>query len=135
MNSEYEGLFKNLGYDVKLKGAMLFNDLLDEVRNLLKEGMSDKEIKEFLPSIYLEYYHFCYEIGRYKYFNELDAFCNSRKVTKKNMSTNRKVMNMRPNMNLENSLLFFSKYYNNLEKKNNLEKEKAKLLVLTAREG
>ena len=63
MKDEYKVVFEGLGYNVKSKGAMFFGDLIGDVRELLKEGKTEEEIKELLPRYYVEYYHFCYEVG------------------------------------------------------------------------
>jgi hypothetical protein len=115
--TEYKLLLRRLGYDVESKGAVYFLDLIDDVRRLLNEGYNADEVKELLPRYYLENYHFYYEVGRYKYMGELEKFCSSRVVNKKNSAFNRRILKSRGNMNIEDSLIFFAEYFNKLEQK------------------
>ena len=123
MNSDYQMVFEGLGYNVKSKGAMFFGDLIGDVRELLKEGKTEEEIKELLPRYYVEYYHFCYEgIGREKYLNELRNFCAERTV---NEQTNKFVLPL----GVEDSLLFFAKMFNGEEKDNDKAKVNVKEII------
>jgi hypothetical protein len=113
-------LLGKLGYNINCKGVYYFVDLIDDVRNALKEYDDINFIKkEMLPRYYLEGYHFAFEVGKYRYFEELDKFCNSRVITRKNKKINREIMNCKNNMNVHDTLIFIAKYYNNLEEKDN----------------
>ena len=48
--------------------------MLEEVVEKLLDNYDISEIKELFPSICLEYYHFYYEISKFKYLEELDYF-------------------------------------------------------------
>ena len=71
---EYKKFLKENGFDVKIVGAKYFIDLLEEVVEKILDGYDISEIKELYPSICLEYYHFVYEVSRFKYLEELDYF-------------------------------------------------------------
>ena len=129
MNSEYKGVLSALGYNTESKGAILFMDLLNEVRNLLNEEKTEEEIRKLLPRYYLEDYHFCYEIPKNIYFEELKAFCNSRVITDENKSINSEIMGDFPNSGLEESLLFFATKFNEFDK----TKRTSKIIVKTSR--
>ena len=122
MKDEYKVVFEGLGYNVKSKGAMFFGDLIGDVRVLLKEGKTEEEIKELLPRYYVEYYHFCYEVGRNNYFNELRAFCAERTVNEK---TNKSVLPV----GVEDSLLYFAKMFSGKEKDNDKAKVNVKEFI------
>ena len=62
------------GYNVNIVGCNYFTDLLEEVTNMMLEGKEDSEIKELFPSLCLEFYHFCYEVSRFKFLEEVDYF-------------------------------------------------------------
>ena len=63
-----------LGYDTSITGGLFFVDLLEEVVCMLNSNRDDDYIKKMLPSLYIEYYHFYYEISAKRYFKELNYF-------------------------------------------------------------
>lgn len=71
---EYRNFLERNGYDTNIVGSNYFIDLLEEVVERLLDNTDISEIKELFPSICLEYYHFCYEVSRFKYLEELDYF-------------------------------------------------------------
>ena len=71
---EYKEFLERNGYDTNIVGSNYFIDLLEEVVERLLDNTDISEIKELFPSICLEYYHFCYEVSRFKYLEELDYF-------------------------------------------------------------
>ena len=62
------------GYDTSVEGGNYFVDLVEEVVCFLNQDKSIEEIRELLPSLYLEYYHFYYEVSKFKYMNALNNF-------------------------------------------------------------
>ena len=60
---EYYDTFNKLGYQTNIKGAEYFFSLLDEIRDLLRNGVEDEELLRVIPSICLEEYHFHLEVG------------------------------------------------------------------------
>ena len=129
MNNEYKGVLEKFGFDINTKGAILFLDLVVEIKELFKEGKTEEEIRKVLPSYYLEHYHFIHEIGRDKYFKELRSFCDNRKISEKQTELNGKEFGSLPKIGLDDSIIFFSRYFSNLEKK---EFEGQKLFVKTS---
>lgn len=115
MKSRYKNLLEGLGYDVECLGAILISDLIDDVIELMKCGLSKSEIVELLPRYYLEHYHFDYEIGRNRYMNEIDIFLNSKKITKKTKIINKKFNLLYKNYNLEDLVIFLGKYFYNVD--------------------
>ena len=71
---EYKDFLERNGFDINIVGANFFIDLLEEVVDKLLDNYDVFEIKELFPSICLEYYHFVYEVSRFKYLDELDYF-------------------------------------------------------------
>ena len=128
MEEEYIKILEKLGYDVILKGSLLFVDLLVDCCEMVKNNKTDDEIRELLPIYYLENYHFYYGIGRKIYMAELDRFCNSRVVNDENENFNIKMCMPQNNMNLEDSLIFFARYFNKLEDENQISNGKRKVL-------
>ena len=112
--AEYKEVFNKSGYHTEKKGALYFFSLLDEVRNELKEGFTDEEIKEKLPSICLEEYHFYFEIRKSKYIEGINDFLSTRNKNKQ------EIVDSASELSLDDALLVFAKYFNNKE----LEHEK-----------
>ena len=71
---EYKEFLERNGFDVNIVGANYFIDLLGEVVQRLLDNCDVSEIKELFPAMCLEYYHFYYEVSRFKYLDELDYF-------------------------------------------------------------
>ena len=117
-NAIYRNEFSRMGYDVDLFGAGLFESMLNEVRMLLDTGLTEEEIKAMLPDYYREDFHFYFEVGEKEYFKQLKEFCSSKKSLKKEASIrNRKELGVLPkkDINVDESLLHFAKYFNGLE--------------------
>ena len=51
MDKEYRGLFEKLGYNIDSRGAIFFEDLLNDTRQLLKEGYTDEEKRNFQVTV------------------------------------------------------------------------------------
>ena len=119
MISDEKSFLRCMGYDVEKEGALFFFDLLEDVRSMLKEGMSAEEIKKELPKYYIDYAHFDYEIGQNLYQQYLREFCSSRKVDENNFRINQEVLKDQENMGIEETLLFFGQFFNNQELKSN----------------
>ncbi len=87
LSEEKTKFYEKLGFDSKLAGCVYFDDLVEEVRMILDLGdMSTfNEIRDFLPRIELESYHFFFEVGRFKYYEEIDKFLKSRFESRKRM--------------------------------------------------
>ena len=113
MDKEYRGLFEKLGYNIDSRGAIFFEDLLNDTRQLLKEGYTDEEIKEELPTICSE----VYEIGRKIYYAELHSFCNNHIIDRENRTLNKKIIGRKLNLDLEDLIIIFAKYFNKLEQR------------------
>ena len=71
---EYKEFLERNGYDTNIVGSNYFIDLLEEIVERLLDNTDVSEIEESFPSICLEYYHFVYEVSRFKYLEELDYF-------------------------------------------------------------
>ena len=71
---EYKDFLERNGYDTNIVGSNYFIDLLEEVVERLLDNIDISEIEESFPSICLGYYHFVYEVSRFKYLEELDYF-------------------------------------------------------------
>ena len=71
---EFRAFLEKNGFDTGIVGCNYFVDLLEEVVNMLLEDRDEEEIKELFPSLCLEYYHFCYEVSRFKFLDELNYF-------------------------------------------------------------
>jgi len=109
MKDEYKEVLRKLGYNIKKDGFAYFVDLIEDVRCLLREFNGDEnKIRDLLPSFYLEYYHFVYEVGRKIYMYNLYDFYNSRSSSSKKNKLGSK-------SNLESELIMISKYFNYLE--------------------
>ena len=116
--NEYSDVLKSVGYDVESKGAIYFGSLLDEVRELLKAGADEKTIRKVLPNYKLEDFHFFFEVPKENYDEELDKFCNSRVVTEANKKMNKEIMGeTTANMDVNTSLIFFAKMFNDREQR------------------
>ena len=115
MQKQYRELLANLGYDVSLKGAAYFIELIDEVRNLFSEGKSDEEIKELLPRYYLEYYHFILEVGGVKYMKELKKFSDSRRIERAKREFRGQSLMFSKATTIEDNLLSISRYISVLD--------------------
>lgn len=116
MYEYYKGVFEEFGFDVSKKGFVLFADLVEDVKTLFKEGKTPEEVREQLPSYYLEQYHFVQEIGKNKYFDELKGFCNSRKALKR-ISEYDKIVGALPKTGLDDSVIYFASYFSSKEQK------------------
>ena len=126
MMNEYKGELEKFGYDVNTKGFVLFADLIQDLQPLFREGKDIEEIRKLLPTYYLEQYHFVQEIGKNKYFELLKSFCNSRKVSERQKELSSKQYGQLPKAGLDDSVMFFAKYFNDLHKK---EMEGKKLFI------
>lgn len=126
MIEQYKQLMEMLGYDVNKKGFILFVDIAEEVRDLLKQEASHDDIIAALPSIYLEEYHFYLDMSKNEYMKLLDDFVNSRKVTKKNASLNACFKLQKENLPLNGALIFFAEYFNYIENINEHTKQMIK---------
>lgn len=126
MVKEYKNLMGSLGYDINHKGFILFVSLTEEVRDLLKERESIEEVKKLLPSVYLEEYHFCKEMGKTTYMQLVNDFVNSRKVTPENEQVNGCFNLGRENLSLDDAVIFFGGYFNYIERIEEHRKEMMK---------
>jgi hypothetical protein len=97
------------GYDTSVEGGNYFVDLVEEVVCFLNQDKSIEEIRELLPSLYLEYYHFYYEVSKFKYMNALNNFNSCGLVDKTDDKCNK-------NESLEDKLLRLGADYYKLNK-------------------
>ena len=104
---EYKDIFKEFGYQVEKRGAIYFFSLLDEVRHDLASGMSDEELREIIPRICLEDYHFYFEEKKSAYFSKLNDFLTTRS-NNKNISG----IVLEKDVDLIDSTIAFAKYFN-----------------------
>ena len=111
MKNRYKNLLDNLGYDTNCVGAVYFSDLIDETYEALMDGKSVDEVIELLPCIYLDNYHFDYGVGMKTYFFEINNFLNSKKIDKKSRVINRRFSLLKDKLSLEELIIFFSKYF------------------------
>ena len=77
---EMTNLLTNLGYDIRNRGAIFFEELVYEARRALRSGDSDEEIKEKIPNCITEYGSSFHEIGRKRYVEEINKFFNNQKL-------------------------------------------------------
>lgn len=126
MKDEYKDIFKKLGYNVDIKGAVLFSAILDDVVDMIEEGKNEMEIRDMFPAICLELYRFYFEITRKKFMSDIDLFRSS--ITRKNRKRVNELLEMGldndgSKLELEDSVLFFGNYIvkmrNNLLKNDN----------------
>lgn len=106
MKKTHKAVLKEYGYNLDCQGFVYFDDLVDDVRGLLNDGLEDDEIRELLPRYELEYYHFYYEVGRREYSIDLNTFCIS------HLHNNQ---NDLPNMDTHGTIIFFSKVFNQMD--------------------
>ena len=71
---KYKKFLEENGYDTSIVGSYYFIDLLEEIVKRLSYNMDISDIKEQFPNICLEYYHFIYEVSRFKFLDELEYF-------------------------------------------------------------
>ncbi len=123
--------YEKLGFDSSLDGCAMFDDLVEEIRLLLDtKDLKLSEVLEILPSIELEYYHFFYEIGRYKYLDNLQEFVNSRFISRQRIKKSReryiKVFNTNDPLTVEKSIYKLAK---SLNRQDILQKDDVKTFV------
>ena len=106
----------NLGYDTSSVGAKFFLDLIDETYGLLVKGMSVDEVTKMLPCIYLENYHFDYEVGRHDYFKEINNFLDSKVINRRSRTINRRFDLLKNKLTLDDLIMFFSTYFYQVDK-------------------
>ena len=99
---------KEYGYDVESVGYIYFEDLLVDCIEMIHEDKDIDYIKEMFPRCCLEYYHFFYEVGKKKYFAELEKFCN--KGLNENISPTRREKKEKnlPNMDVFDTVMYFA---------------------------
>lgn len=117
MTIDEKKFLSSMGYNVELEGSIFFFDLLSDVRTMLEEEKSVEEIKEELPKYYIDYAHFDYEVGQNFYQDALNKFCQSRIVDENNARINQEVLGNQENMGVEDTLLFFGKFFNDQDAK------------------
>lgn len=126
---EHYEKFSKLGYDVSGSGALYFSDMLDEVRYYYNAGASDEEVRTMIPSIGLDYYHFCHEVSRDTFYGEiLDFLDSSNKKKKKKKRSAKKSL---PEIDIVERLLYFAKRFNmeeKIENANSVNKQKLKVV-------
>ena len=123
MRGLFNDIFQSLGYDITLPGAEMYYDVLCDVIEDKKNGMSNSKILEMIPRYCLEYYHFCYEVGRIKFFQLIDEFRNSKKpIRKKKRKVNVDDLFDNTNLSFEKHLLSFAPYF--ITKEQELDKNK-----------
>ncbi len=132
MKNRYKILLDNLGYDTSTVGAMFFGDLIDEAYQLFVDGKSEEEVLFFLPRIYLENYHFDYGVGKKTYFNEINAFLDSKRINKKSRVINRRFSLLRRRLSLDEFVIFISKYFYDVDMG---EKKEIKVYRLKKEQG
>lgn len=71
---KYKDFLIRNGFDVSIVGSNYFIDLMDEIVGKLRDNYDVLQIKELFPAMCLEYYHFYYEVSRFKFLEELDYF-------------------------------------------------------------
>ena len=131
LSEEKKEFYENLGFDTNFTGSALFDDLVEEVKSLLDtENIKKSDIMKVLPSIEVEYYHFFYEIGRFKYFEDLQSFLDSRFLDRKRIKKSKteyvKVFGNNDPHGIENSVYKVAKHLN---KEKNLQNNDVKVLV------
>lgn len=120
MFENYLNILGQIGFDSKCRGAIFISSIVSEVISLLEEGIQDEEILKRLPSLYLEDYHFFFEVGRFKYFDEINKCISSRNVKGK------KSVKIKFN-STDSFIINFSKYCRSLEKVDENNKELKKV--------
>ena len=112
---EFKNLLTSLGFDVKLRGYIFFEELVTEVCELLKEGKEDNEIEKFIPVLVTEYGSCYHEIGRNRYLKSIDEFFAKRKNIQTEEKIDKELSAIITKMNLSSKILAFSKYINEVE--------------------
>ena len=113
--NEFRVLVTSLGYDIKLSGCEFFEELVYEVRQLLREGKTDEEIEKIMPVLITEYGSCFHEIGRNNYIKGLNEFFEKRRTLDFDQKTDKEVNIIIPSMSLTLKVLTFSKYLNDQE--------------------
>ena len=127
LNEERKKLYNDLGFNSELDGCLFFDDLVEEVRQLMDiDELDYNNIKEILPRLELEFYHFFYEVGRFVYLDEIDKFLKSRKKTPKSKTMFSEVFGAKKNVSKEKAVYDLAKYLN---KKRDLQNGHVKVLV------
>jgi len=122
--NEFRVLVTSLGYDIKLSGCEFFEELVYEVRQLLREGKTDEEIEKIMPVLITEYGSCFHEIGRNNYIKGLNEFFEKRRTLDFDQKTDKEVNIIIPSMSLTLKVLTFSKYLNDQEIVTNDEPKK-----------
>jgi len=112
---ELKALASSLGYDVKLSGCEFFEELVYEVRKLLRDGKTDEEIEKIISILITEYGSCFHEIGRNNYIKAVEEFFIKRNSIEFDKQTDKEVSIIIPNMSLSARVITFSKYLNDQE--------------------
>jgi len=112
---ELKALASSLGYDVKLSGCEFFEELVYEVRQLLRDGKTDEEIEKIISILITEYGSCFHEIGRNNYIKAVEEFFIKRNSIEFDKQTDKEVSIIIPNMSLSARVITFSKYLNDQE--------------------
>jgi len=103
--------FRSLGYNVDLVGANMYFDIIYEVIDGVKNGLSNEALREMIPAYCLELYHFCYEVGKIRFFDFINEFLNSKKKIRKKKQTISVNGISREDLGFDNQLIYYAKYF------------------------
>ena len=98
---EFKLILSKLGYDVTLAGYIFFEELVFEVREMLNDGKTEKEVNQMIPSLITEYGSCYHEVGRKKYLKAIDEFFSKRKPVDLNEENAKEleIINLGTNLN------------------------------------
>ncbi len=122
---EYYETFNKLGYKTNTEGAKFFFGLLDEIRDLLRDGEEDEEVLRKIPSLCLEEYHFHLEVGGNRYRTSIREFLASREDSK-DEDLLKEFSGIDKDLSIETAALLFAKYFDAKELERTAQEEESK---------
>ena len=131
VSEEKADFYESIGFDSNLNGCAFFDDLVEDVRQILDtQELSFDKVKKILPILELESYHFFFEVGRYQYLEDIETFLKSRYENKKKYRKSRamytKIFGNSELINMDRSIYRLAKYLNG---QRNLQDNHVKHLV------
>ena len=64
-----------------------------------------------IPAYCLELYHFCYEVGKFRFFDFINEFLNSKRKIRKKRQTISVNEISQENLSFDNQLIYYAKYF------------------------
>ncbi len=110
MTKEQKEILKKLGFDNSTKGAKYFVDIVDDVVEDLMNNKEEQEILEAIPSYYMEYAHFFYEVGLIRFKKEIENFHMNKTLEEIDIDLYTEIYEEIENPSIEESILVLGKY-------------------------